>query len=115
LGRAFATAASLVLRVPVYDTQCGAKLFRRSAMLSHALEEPFLSRWLFDVELLSRLLVGAPGIPQVPIERIHEEPLQKWSDREGSKLRAREMLRSLVDLGRIEIAAEKRRRAANRA
>jgi dolichyl-phosphate beta-glucosyltransferase len=110
LGRAFATAASLVLRLPVYDTQCGAKLFRRTAALEHALSQPFLSRWIFDVELLSRLLMGAPGIPLIPANRVREEPLQRWADREGSRLGPLQMLRSGLDLGRIEIAIEKRRR-----
>ena len=45
LGRAFATAASIVLDLRVYDTQCGAKLIRRSAALLEALDEPFTSRW----------------------------------------------------------------------
>jgi dolichyl-phosphate beta-glucosyltransferase len=110
LGRAFATAASLVLRLPVYDTQCGAKLFRRTAALAHALEQPFLSRWIFDVELLSRLLIGGPGVPPIPAERIREEPLQLWADRKGSRLGLLQMLQSGLDLGRIEIAIEKRRR-----
>lgn len=109
LGRAFATAASLILRLPVYDTQCGAKLFRRSPALERALARPFLSRWVFDLELLGRLLMGEPTVPGIPVERIREEPLLLWSDRSGSKLSLHQMARSLVDLGRVEAELGKRR------
>ena len=63
LGRVFATAASIILRARVYDTQCGAKLFRAGPALSEALSTAFLSRWAFDVELLGRLLIGTAGVP----------------------------------------------------
>jgi dolichyl-phosphate beta-glucosyltransferase len=77
IGRAYATLASVVLGLPVYDTQCGAKLFRRSPALEHALEQPFRSRWSFDVELLQRLqrAWGDRGN-----DRILEVPLPVWRD-----------------------------------
>ena len=111
LGRVFASAASLLLKVRVYDTQCGAKLFRRTPTLQAALEEPFLSRWAFDVELLGRLLTGAKEVPGLEIGRFLEVPLLEWHDVPGSKLRARAMTGALRDLVVIGVDLRRRRRA----
>lgn len=93
-GRVLATGFSLALRAPVYDTQCGAKVFRTTPALEAALAEPFLTRWSFDVELLGRLLIGAPGVPGLPLSRVRELPLRAWRDVPGSKL-------GLVDAPRV--------------
>jgi dolichyl-phosphate beta-glucosyltransferase len=77
IGRAYATLASVVLGLPVYDTQCGAKMFRRSTALEHALDQPFRSRWSFDVELLQRL---QHGWGDRGLDRIVEVPLPEWRD-----------------------------------
>lgn len=97
LGRVFATAASAVLGLPVYDTQCGAKLFRASPHLAAALAQPFPSRWAFDVELIARLC----SMTDVPAEHIVEQPLLVWRDVGGSKLSAWSSVRSGLDLARI--------------
>jgi glycosyltransferase involved in cell wall biosynthesis len=81
LGRVFATFASLILQIPVYDTQCGAKVFRTSLVLRQALSEPFHARWAFDVELIGRLLAG--GLSE---KDFREVPLQTWVDAGGSQL-----------------------------
>lgn len=103
-GRVFATIASLVLDLPVYDTQCGAKVFSRTARLQRILARPFLSRWIFDVELLSRYLDDQPASADEPgpsKSRIYELGLKTWIDEPGSKVRTKDGIRAFSDLYRI--------------
>ena len=100
-GRLFASAASTALGVQVYDTQCGAKVFRSSAALRAAVKEPFRSRWAFDVELLDRLLRGGTGAPAVRREQLLEVPLQAWRDVSGSGMSLRGGLDAFRDVTRI--------------
>jgi glycosyltransferase involved in cell wall biosynthesis len=102
MGRVFATAASLIVELPVYDTQCGAKLFRVTPATSALFEQPFRSRWFFDVEILARMVAncrlhgGANAHTQ-----IYEFPLDEWHDVPGSRLRPLDYLRAGIDLASI--------------
>jgi glycosyltransferase involved in cell wall biosynthesis len=102
-GRVFATAASHVLGIPVYDTQCGAKIFRNSARLHRIIASPFSSRWIFDVELLGRYLDDRAGdaTDRPGVDRIYELALRSWVDEPGSKIRAKDGVRAASDLLRI--------------
>ncbi len=97
LGRVFATAASMTLRLPVYDTQCGAKLLRVTPELPKLLEQPFCSRWIFDVELIARLVQAYPR-PNGDPTWIYEYPLHRWEDIDGSKLKTFDFVRAIRDL-----------------
>jgi glycosyltransferase involved in cell wall biosynthesis len=101
VGRVFATAVSLALGLAIYDSQCGAKLFRVTPALCEAFAPPFASRWAFDVEILARLIrseaTGAAGIAAA----VYEYPLERWSDVPGSKVRPRDFLRAMIDVARI--------------
>jgi dolichyl-phosphate beta-glucosyltransferase len=100
IGRFYATAASLTLGLPVYDTQCGAKLFRVNARTRALFERPFGSRWVFDVELLERYLDGRVG-DAAAAEGIYELALKEWRHSPGSKVRVSDAFRSAFDLWRI--------------
>jgi dolichyl-phosphate beta-glucosyltransferase len=101
LGRIFATGASLALGLPVYDTQCGAKLFRATDNLRTALARPFTSRWVFDVELLARYSVLQDGGRAAMVSKVYEIPLTKWTDVDGSKVRFHDFFWSGLELARI--------------
>ncbi len=102
LGRVFATVVSSVLGISVYDTQCGAKVFRATDDVRILFETPFETRWLFDVEILARLLrlrreSGGPSVTEV----VAEYPLEEWVDVHGSKVRPQDFAAAIVGLWRI--------------
>ncbi len=92
-GRIFATVASFVLALPVYDTQCGAKLMRSNERTRGLFVEPFSSGWVFDVEILARYLT----LPDAG-RRIRELPLERWTDVAGSKVRPQDFVIALRQL-----------------
>ena len=85
-GRIFATFASWALDVAVYDTQCGAKVFRVNPNLVAAFDVPFRSSWSFDVQLCRRLFDGTSDLPGLAVEAFLELPLDTWQDVAGSKV-----------------------------
>ncbi len=97
LGRVFATAASLALDEPVYDTQCGAKIFVNDPRTRSLFDAPFDSTWAFDVELLARLREREGGLHPHVVEHV----LSSWHHRDGSKVGYRDVLRVGRDLWRI--------------
>jgi glycosyltransferase involved in cell wall biosynthesis len=101
LGGMFSLAASAVLGVRVRDTQCGAKLFRVTPALVESLQRTFLSRWIFDVELLLRLLAGWRGDRHCAQLSVFEFVLDEWNDVKGSKLRPFDFVRAFFELAAL--------------
>jgi dolichyl-phosphate beta-glucosyltransferase len=102
VGRVFATAAALVLGIGIYDTQCGAKMFRVSDRFVQQLQEPFIGGWIFDVEMIAREIVARRGtdLPRASTI-IYEFPLTVWRDVAGSKIKLGDWFVVGASLGRI--------------
>jgi dolichyl-phosphate beta-glucosyltransferase len=102
LGRVFASVASMTLGTTIRDTQCGAKLFRTTPEMLAAFAEPFDSRWIFDVELLARLLAIHGETAADPLAGIlYELPLDFWEDVAGSRLKRSDFVKAIGELSRI--------------
>ncbi len=96
LGRCFAAVASRLIGLPLRDTQCGLKLFRATDTARRMFTDPFRSRWIFDVELLARL-IAAEG-REAAIAQIYEMPLEAWSEVAGSKLKSGDFVKAVGEL-----------------
>jgi glycosyltransferase involved in cell wall biosynthesis len=102
IGRVGATLISSSLGLAVYDTQCGAKLFRVNDTTRELFAQPFLSRWIFDVEIIARLVQGRGR--DAAAKAIYELPITVWHDVDGSKVKGRDFIRALRDLWKIRRA-----------
>ena len=83
IGRIIASFISKMLRLPIYDSQCGCKIFSRE-WATFIFNEAFLTRWLFDVEIFYRL-INHFGRTKIQT-KILEVPLSAWIDSENSKV-----------------------------
>jgi hypothetical protein len=113
-GRIFATVVSLMLELPIYDSQCGAKLFRLTPEARQVFATPFIARWVFDVEILARFLNLYAGNARRLADAIYEYPLEVWTDVAGSKLASVDCVAAARDLARIKLAYLTRSKAAHR-
>jgi dolichyl-phosphate beta-glucosyltransferase len=75
LGRAFALSTNLLLGIKAYDTQCGAKIFKKG-VVRKCFAEPFITDWIFDLEIFFRLRPDA----------VVECPLSEWHSKDSTRI-----------------------------
>lgn len=97
LGRVFATCASMLLNIGVYDTQCGAKIFKNSPLLGQVFGKPFKVNWTFDVEMLARFAIVKHATPLEVSSKWVELPLAEWVDVKGSKVTSGDFIKSALE------------------
>jgi dolichyl-phosphate beta-glucosyltransferase len=94
-GRFVATIISTMLGFPVYDTQCGCKIFSRN-LAEKLFAEKFISRWLFDFEIFLRMI---KLYSKEELQRNSQEiPLKSWIDSDNSKVKITYFFQMWVDL-----------------
>ncbi|MDP2174901.1 MAG: glycosyltransferase [Bacteroidota bacterium] len=83
LSRIIGTLTSRILKLPVYDTQCGAKIINKKH-IDLLFNKPFVSSWMFDVELFARF-INFYGHEKC-LQQIIEVPLRQWIEKGDSKI-----------------------------
>jgi dolichyl-phosphate beta-glucosyltransferase len=99
IGRVIATFISWQLKLGVYDTQCGCKIFN-SELSKKIFKEKFISKWLFDVELFHRV-IKIYGVDKMS-EIAKEIPLKSWIDYDDSKVKMTYFFKLWYDLYHIK-------------
>ncbi|UFH30854.1 glycosyltransferase [Chryseobacterium sp. C-71] len=98
IGRFFATINSLLLRIPVYDTQCGAKIISKE-LSEEVFVRKFDTNWVFDVEIFFRILQFKKG-SDINIYA-KEIPLEVWTDIGVSSIKPKHYFGIFTDLFKI--------------
>ena len=92
-SRSFNLLIRCLFGLDFHDTQCGAKVFRKTA-IDRILPAMVSRGFEFDVELLWRLRRAGCRVVEVPIE---------WQNKGDSHVRKRDMVRMVRDLFRVRL------------
>lgn len=98
MGRILSAMTRLSLKLPVYDTQCGCKLFSKN-IASEIFKLPFISAWLFDIEIFWRIL----ALKNRSYFTTHtlEVPLNKLMGRGNSKVSGKALFKLPLEFLKI--------------
>jgi dolichol-phosphate mannosyltransferase len=96
-SRAFNLLIRILFGLAYHDTQCGAKVFKKSA-IDAVLPEIISRGFEFDVELLWRLNRAGFRVIEVPIA---------WQNKEDSRVRKSDMIRMLSGLFWVRFGSKK--------
>lgn len=88
----------LLLKAPFQDTQCGAKIFQRD-LIPFLFNQPFLTPWLFDVEIFLRLQkkFGKSTLQN----GVLEFPLMHWTEVGDSRLTLKHSIKIPLQLTQL--------------
>ncbi len=100
LGKIASVVIKKIVKLPISDTQCGAKIFSREAA-TICFKNEFQTRWLFDVELFIRLIQAKSK--ECVLKNSKEYPLKHWNHDPNSKLKAIDILLGPILLLKIII------------
>jgi hypothetical protein len=98
IGRVFCTVTTLLLKLNIYDTQCGLKIFSKELSLVFV-KEKFISRWLFDIEIFLRIIKEI-GIKKT-INCSYEMPVHSWIEKGNTKIKFSYFIIAPFDLFKI--------------
>jgi len=90
-SRGFNKIIRCLFGLSFYDTQCGAKVFKKSA-IDAVLPQLITRGFEFDVELIWRLVRAGYRVEEVPIE---------WKNKGDSRVRKGDMIRMLMGLLKV--------------
>lgn len=89
-----------IFTIPLEDTQCGAKIFKSSA-IPYIFNKPFKSKWLFDIELFIRCMDNMSNSSIGNEIDVYE--LKNWKAVGESRLRKRDFVLAIRDISTIYI------------
>jgi glycosyltransferase involved in cell wall biosynthesis len=91
-GRIISTILGTADATLPYDTQSGFKIFKITDNLAKAMNAPFLTHWLFDIELLLRLKRLGKEF------KVREEALEEWHEIGNSTIKPRNYLQIVKEV-----------------
>jgi dolichyl-phosphate beta-glucosyltransferase len=90
LGKSFSMLHKVLINLDVTDTQCGFKMFNKSALSLFAKQK--IERWSFDIEILYLAKRKGMSIKEIPV---------KWEEKEGSKVKPLDSIKMFFEVGKI--------------